>query len=310
MWGGGMKLDISKALGRTFAFIFGNILDVLRIIWLPTAIQLTAFFLLMPGYVRGTAALAVPGEPEEAAEVMSKAIPAFGLLGLFMLIAFATSVAMVIGLTRLVLNGEKPRLPFYAGWGADEWRLAGGWALFFVVVGCLVIALQFGGLLLRGVLGQGPQAGIIVLLVNLILLGGIVWVSVRLSLLAPATVVNRKIGLGISWEKTDDEFWSFFGFWAIFAVIFGIAYVVLYFTYLLPPGYFASFEGMDPTDRSTVLEAMRKANDVMVRSYDLSNIDNVMRLTIGALFGPIAGAVIAVAGAAAWKVTADTPETA
>jgi hypothetical protein len=300
-----MKLEISAAFGRTFTFLFANIGNVLRIVWLPIVLQLVAFFLLMPGYVRGTALLAAIGEPDEAANAMAQALPAFGLLGLFIVATFLTSVAMVVGLTRLMLKGEKPSGPFYIGWGGDEWRLAGGWLIFAAIIAGLVIVLQVGGFLLRGVLGPGPQAAIIVLLVNLILLAAIFTVCVRLSLLAPATIATGKISLRESWERTDDDFWNFLGFWLLFALMFAVIYAVLYFTFLLPPGYFASFQGMDPSDRNTLLEAMRKANDVMVRSYDLSDISNVMRLTVGAILGPLGGVITTIAGAATWKIVTD-----
>jgi hypothetical protein len=305
-----MKLDISKAIGRTFAFLFGHIVDVLRIAWLPIALQLAAFFLLMPGYARGSAALAeATGDPDAAAKAMAQALPAFGMLGLFVLATLVTSVPMVVGLTRLVLKGEKPKGPFYIGWSSIETKVLAAWLIFAAMVVGLVIVLQTGGIFLRVVLGQGPIAAAIVLVINLALLIAIVTLCVRLSLLAPATVATGKMSLRDSWERTDDDFWNFLGFWMLYFVVFTIVYLVLYFTFLLPPGYFESFQGMDPRDRESMLEGMRKANEVMVRSYDLSDMGNVVRLAVGAVIGPIGGIITSIAGASAWKLVTDTNQT-
>ena len=304
-----MKLDISKAIGRTFAFLFGNIVDVLRIAWLPILLQLAAYLLLMPAYVRGAAELTTAaGDPDAAAQAMVKALPAFGLLGLYYAATLVTSVPMVAGLTRLVLKGEKPKGFFYAGWGNDETKLIAGWLIFAAMVAGLVIVIQFGGALLRGVLGPGPLALAIVFLINIVLLVAIFILCVRLSLLAPATIVTGKMSLRESWERTDDDFWNFLGFWLLYIVVFAIVWVVLYFTILLPPGYFEAFQGMDPRDRDTMTEAMRRASDLQVKSYDLSDLRNVPRLTIEAVIGPLGGIITSIAGASAWKLVTDPNE--
>jgi len=305
-----MKLDISKAIGRTFTFLFRNIGDVLRIAWLPILLQLAAFFLLMPGYVRGTGALATTaGDPDAAAQAMAQALPAFGLVGLFYLVTLVTSVPMVVGLTRLVLKGEKPKAPFYIGWGNDETKLVAGWLIFAAMVVGLVIVIQFGSVLLRGLLGPGPLAVAIIFLINIVLVVAIFILCVRLSLLAPATVATGKMSLRDSWERTDDDFWNFLGFWLLYIVVFTIVYFVLYFTFLLPPGYFESFQGMDPRDPESMTEGMRKANEVMVRSYDLNDMGNVARLTVSAVIGPLGGIITSIAGASAWKLVTDPNQT-
>jgi hypothetical protein len=303
-----MKLDIAKAFGRTFSFLFTHIIDVLRIVWLPIVIQLAAYFLLMPGYVRGTAQLATAAGPEELAQAWGQAMPGFAMIGLFTVITFLSSVAMVVGLTRLTLKDEKPKTPFYVGWGRDEWRLAGGWLLFALIIAGLVLVLQGGGFLLRGMLGRGPLPAVITLLVSVVLLVAIFTVCIRLSLLAPATLVTGKIALGEAWERTDDDFWNFLGFWLLFFLIFAVVYAVLYFTIVLPPGYFEAFQGMDPRDRSTMTEAMRKANDLMIKSYDMSDIGNVVRQTIQALYNPLVCILTSIASAIAWKQITDPAE--
>jgi len=300
-----MPLDISKGIGRTFAFLFAHIIDVLKIAWLPIVLQLAAFYLLMPAYVRATAGLALVREPSEAASAWAQAVPGFGMFFLFMLITFVTSIAMVVGLTRLTLTGTAPRTPFYLGWGKDEWRLMAGWLIFAAIVALLAVLLQGGGVVLGGLLGGGPIGTMLILAMNVVLLVAIFVVCVRLSLLAPATLATGKMSLRESWERTDDHFWGFLGFWLLFVVMFVIVYAVIYFNFSLPPGYFQAFSGVNPREPDSMREAMVKANEMMIASYDFSNIGNALRQTPGALLGPVGGVITTIAGATAWKLTSE-----
>jgi hypothetical protein len=300
-----MPLDISKGIGRTFSFLFGHIVDVLKIAWLPIVLQLAAFYLLMPGYVRATGGLTLAREPEEVAAAWGQALPGFGMFALFMLITFVSSIAMVVGITRLTLKGEKPRAPFYLGWGKDEWRLMAGWLIFAAIIAGLVILLQGGGFLLRGLVGGGPIGAMIILVVYVVLVVAIFVVCVRLSLLAPATLVTGKMSLRESWERTDDHFWGFLGFWLLFFLMFLVVYLLIYFNFSLPPGYFGAFAGMNPREPDSMREAMEKANGMLIASYDFSNIGNALRQTPGALIGPICGVITTIAGATAWKLTSE-----
>jgi hypothetical protein len=273
-----MPIDISKGIGRTFSFLFGHIADVLKIAWLPIVLQLAAFYLLMPGYVRATGGLSLAREPEEVASAWGQAVAGFGMFAVFLLITFFSSIAMVVGITRLTLKGEAPRAPFYLGWGKDEWRLMAGWLIFAAIIAGLVILLQGGSIILARLMGGGPIAAMIVLVVNLVLLLTIFVVCVRLSLLAPATLATGKMSLRESWERTDDHFWGFLGYWLLFFLMFFVIYVVITLNFTLPPGYFAALFDISPQDPDSIQVAARKANDLMIASYDFSNIGNALRL--------------------------------
>lgn len=300
-----MPLDIAKGLGRTFAFLFGNIADVLKIVWLPIALQLASFYLLMPGYMRSTMPLAAAVDPEERAAAFAEAIPGYGMLFVMMAVTFVTFVAMVVGLTRLALRQEKPRLPFYVGWGKDEWRVTGGWLIFALIVAGLALLLVGGGVVLGGLMGGGPIAAMIILVVNLALVVTIFTICVRLSLFAPATIAQGKMGLRESWERTDDHFWGFLGFWLLLFLMFFVVYVFIYFNFMLPPGFFSVYAGVNPRDPDSMREAMIRANELVMASYDFSNIGNVLRQLPGAIFTPLAATITSIAGATAWKLTSE-----
>ena len=101
------------------------------------------------------------------------------------------------------------------------------WLIFAAIIAGLVILLQGGGFILARLMGGGPIAAMIVLVVNLVLLLAIFVVCVRLSLLAPATLATGKMSLRESWERTDDHFWGFLGFWLLFVLMFLVVYLLL-----------------------------------------------------------------------------------
>ena len=101
----------------------------------------------------------------------------------------------------------------------------------------------------------------LILVMYVVLVVAIFVVCVRLSLLAPATLATGKMSLRESWERTDDHFWGFLGFWLLFFLMFLVVYLVIYFNFSLPPGYFGAFAGMNPREPDSMREAMEKANE-------------------------------------------------
>ena len=300
-----MQLKVFKAAGMTLAFLFQHILDVLRIVWLPAALQVAGFFLLLPGYLRAFAEIGID-PPADLGEIWSRIAPTIAPALLFLAIVLATSSAMVSGLTRLIVRGERPRLPFYLGWSADEWRILGGWVALFLINAGLQAVLAVASLLVRGLMSLGPGPGVILTLV--VFLVGVVcfiWISVRLSMLAPATIALKKIALGDSWESTEENFWNLVGFWLIWV---GTALVLqLMLTgYLTPPGYFDAFRGADFTPEG-MRAATRKANEAVLRGYDFSDMSNVMRMLVSYLLGAGGAIITAIAGAVCWRTMTDAP---
>ena len=99
-----MKLKVFKAFAATWAFLFRHSLDVLKIVWLPVALQLAAFFALIPGYTRATVGLLME-PPEDPSQAMAILAPAYGQLALFYVVVVLASAPLFVALTRLVLRG-------------------------------------------------------------------------------------------------------------------------------------------------------------------------------------------------------------
>jgi hypothetical protein len=293
-----MKLKVFKAFGATWAFLFRHGLDVLKIVWLPILAQLAAFFLLIPGYARGTIGLLMepPNDPSEALGIL---MPAYGQMALFYIIVAFTSAPMFVALTRLVLRGERPGL-FYAGWGADEWRTLAGWAVLCAVGAGLVAAFYVLGAVTSALAATGPGPGVLLNILGAVVvaLAG-VWIYVRFSVLTPATIDLKKIPLAQAWERTEDDFWPLVGFWALWIVLLIIVYVAL-FNYLTPPGVFAAYAGVTTPDE--MIEAQYRANEALLKSYDLSDSANVMRLVVGNAINFVSLILMAIGGAVVWRM--------
>lgn len=302
-----MKLKVFKAFAATWAFLFQHGLDVLRIIWLPLALQIAAYYALMPGFLMGTSMMSAE-PPADGAEAWTRLSPhLLPFLG-FLLVACFTTIIIYAGLTRLIVRGEKPKLPFLLSWGADEWRLLGGWAIITALFVGVVIALQIVAALVGalGLLGQGPVTIILGFIGALVVIGAGVWAGVRLSLFAPATIAEQKIGIRTSWDKTEDDFGRLLGFWLLWVVL---TVIVQFATFGLvtPPEYFEAMNSGGFGSPEEMRETMRAANEALARGYDLSTPGNALRMLWAFLLNFVYGVIGAVAGAVVWRMMTDVP---
>jgi hypothetical protein len=301
-----MSFRVFKAVGSTLAFPFQHAIDVLRVVWLPAVLQVAGYFLLMPGYLEAATMMGAD-PPADSAETWSRLSPFVFQALLFLVISVALTVIMFNGLTRLVVKGEKPSAPFLLRWRADEWRVLAGWVLFALILAALQVAVLVGGFVIQGIMALGPGPGVILsVLVSLIVLLIGIWICVRLSLLVPATLAEQKIGLGSSWERTEDDFWSLLGFWLIFVIVSVILQLMLA-GFLTPPGYFEAFQSAGFGSPEAMRDATRKANEIMAKGYDLSDSGNITRMLVGYLISIAATIFMAIAGAVCWRQMTEAP---
>ena len=300
-----MKLKVFKAFTSTWVFLAVHALDVLRIMWLPVALQIAAYYALMPGFLAEYILLGA-NPPADMAEAWTRIAPhILPFLG-FLLVACATTIILYAGLTRLIVRGEKPKLPFLLSWGADEWRLLAGWAIIFAVMVGVGIAFWLVGQIVGalGLLGRGPITIILGFGGALIVVCAGIWAGVRLSLFAPATIAEQKIGIRTSWEKTEDDFWNLLGFWVLWfvlAIIVQIATAGL----ITPPEYFEVMSGGGFSSPEEMRETMREANEALARGYDLSAPGNALRMLWAFLINFAFGVIGTTAGAIAWRMMTD-----
>lgn len=120
--------------------------------------------------------------------------------------------------------------------GSDEWRMIAITVILYVlgVIAVLVLSLGFGFLAsFAGLVGgDSPVTAVAIGLIGLALLGGMVFVFVRLSLVYPLVLIRRRISLDDSWELTRGHFWSLLGAYILMALI-SLALAFLVFLPLL-----------------------------------------------------------------------------
>jgi hypothetical protein len=303
-----MKLPVFKAVATTFAFTATNFLDLIKIVWAPIALMIVLFALIMPGMGQSMLAMSTvdPGASSE------EAMTAFAAMAPMFLLLFVISIAFYLvvfaGVLKLVVHGEKPKLPFYIGFGGDELRLLGTWLLLMLIFIGAYIGVLFVFLILGFLVAAVPAVGIIILPV-----GGIAalvvycWLMLRMSLATPATVGQRTIGLGPSWNASKGNVWRLLGYWLIWGLIFFVIQTILII--VLMPGYFEAmgdvFAAAGTGSVEAVDAASQRMNEVALAMYDGSPAA-LARTVAGIIIGTLAIVVLAVAGGVAWRLMTET----
>lgn len=162
-------------------------------------------------------------EPDqnELAKLLSGMAPAMLISAPYMLLVNGVVFA---GVNRLV---QRPHEKGFAHLklGMDEVRQAGVWALLNLV---LFVVLTFG-MVVSNLLTEAGGAGgaLLAVLIFLGMIGGVVYLSIRLSLASPATFDNGKVTFFRSMPLTKDCFWPIFGAYFLAGVMCVIVFLLL-----------------------------------------------------------------------------------
>lgn len=216
-----MRFPVLKAFGATFAYLARHAFDLLKALWLPTALVTALQCYALPPLFSSLASLVALGEnpePSEAAAVL-------GEMGKWMLILLAGSALlfpmMTVASLAHIVRGDERRTPFYFQYGGDELRVLAAYVMFSIMI--LLISLV-GGLaaaVLAFVIAlatrqpQEAAGGLGEFIVNI----AIAWFRLRLSVLYPAAISTRTIGLGVAWTATKGQVWRLLGYWILVGVI-------------------------------------------------------------------------------------------
>lgn len=150
-------------------------------------------------------------------------------------VAYLLIMVVVLALNAAIFRAAldpDPRDSSYLRFGMDELRLLGLmlflFILFFVatILASIAISILAVGLAAMGVLG---------IILNVILgiaafIGifvGMIYFTVRLASAGPLTILRKRITLREAWRLTRGHFWPLFGAYAVVAVIWLAAFVVI-----------------------------------------------------------------------------------
>jgi hypothetical protein len=174
------------------------------------ALVLAAFFAILIA----TFAVASRDQADAAGAAIGGIVFGLGAVGI--------EIMVLAALYRLMLRPEGPPGLYYLRISRDELRL---FALWVIVLGAAAV-LMTGGYLALSTLGRvsGPASALAMLLFLVLLL----WLFLRISLAAPATLAEHRLGLVRSWRLTRGHVWAIAGAAVIAACLFALIAVVVW----------------------------------------------------------------------------------
>lgn len=229
------KIPVGATVAHAYRFFLGNILLVARAIWIPLLLQLAVMLVLS----RRMALLMAAAEAHDPS-VTTLFGPVL-LLACLALILFAAQYAAAME----IALGRPPHSLLHVPAGRTMWRLLGG----VIASGLLVFAIFMIVFVLLSVLTYAldqiakttPGARIPVLVIAILLAAAffafMTLIAVRfLFLLAPANVVEQKLGITRAWELSAGNFWrALLVALAIFVPLIVVNYAVTFSITGLPP---------------------------------------------------------------------------
>jgi hypothetical protein len=267
-------VTVGSILSGTFGFVRDNVRAILvwsGILFLASLISLPV---MQPMYAEQLAAVQ-PGV---------LAAPHMGVFGLLVPIFLLAFVVLWAAAYRAVLFPEQQRF-FYLRVGMDELRLLG--TMLILVVGGIVLTLLFGlvlGLvvgLIAMILGAAGSA-LISFLTFVLLVGGWIFLGVRLSLAGPLTILQHKVIIGPSWRATRGNFWRLFAAYLVIILLLTVVYGVVALVQMgsiLP-------DMMRPTDPA----AHARVLAWQAAHYSLS-VSGLIAAVVGSIIGGVAVAL-------------------
>jgi len=268
-----MKLPLSKAITTTFAYLTEEFLTWLKILWLPVLLLQTAMIAIMPKYMTLSLDIMELGDDADPSVIFSMLGPIFLWMGILALLSVVIYAIGYSGVFRHISRGEVPSTPFYLQFGADEGRV-----ILTMVLGVLLLMVVYlgGALALTATTAvlttvAGAVGGIIAFFLMIGFLVGVVWFYLRLSLILPAAVAEKSIGIAPSWATTKGNTWALFAYWLLWFIV--IMFFASAYSIVAMPDYFsllgemiAAGENEAEVDRINI--EMTKQSMAM---YDISN---------------------------------------
>ena len=268
-----MKLPLSKAITTTFAYLTEEFFTWLRILWLPVLILQAAMVAIMPQYMDTSIEIMELGDDVDPGVVFAMIGPMLAWMGILAILSIVIYAIGYSGVFRHISRGDVPSTPFYLQFGADEARV-----IVTMLLGILLMMMVYigGGIALMAITAvlttvAGGIGGIIVFFLVIAFFVGIAWFYLRLSLMLPAAVAEKRIGIAPSWAVTKGNTWALFAYWLLWFIV--IMFLASAYSIVAMPDYFSMMgeilaAGGDEAEIDRINIEMTKKSMAM---YDISN---------------------------------------
>ncbi|HWA31526.1 MAG TPA: hypothetical protein VG867_10515 [Rhizomicrobium sp.] len=248
------KIPVGRTIGQTYEFVFQKYGSLLGVVWLPmVALAALGYFLFLPALMQIFDQLPWtfqhPGEPDFTWMISG----AFLWLRLFQVLVLLLFVVIRVGITKEALGIRKGPKFFYVPADSSELLVVVCYIILYVAMIAVIIAAVIAGAFIALLAGSVAAAaghfdlhapgqqlwGILGLVLLVAVLGcAAFYILVRLTfLMIPATVAERRIGIGRSWSLTRGNFWRIvvvvIAAWLPLIVLEGIVFSIVGLPFML-----------------------------------------------------------------------------
>lgn len=195
------KLPVGEAIRFAYHFTFGQLGTIIGLVWIPLVVIAVLQFL---PYGMGDATLSRDDNAAAYASAQLRAI-------LFMFVIVLMYACIFVSVTQQALGLRKGGAIYHIAMGRTELRMWGSLLLLGAILFMLLAAiglLTFVGAVAAGKSVDPALAGPVMSALLFIGACAFIYIAVRLGfLLAPATVVEKKLGFESSWKLSQGNFW-------------------------------------------------------------------------------------------------------
>lgn len=303
-----------KAFAASLAYFGTHAGTILKILWLPTLILTALNVYAMPAMFDAQFALMEAEEAGDPDAVIAAMAPILRVSGLLYLAAAIFYPMMLAGVLRHLIRGQAPKLPFNISFGMDELNIILGTILVSLVIFAAVFIGMIGFAIIAGVLGAllsgvAPVLSFVAIFAGLVVfIGALGWFSIRLSLVYPAAIGERKVGVAESWNMSRGHVWGLAGYWALWGlasmVLLGIFIAVFMAGYIpLMIELFGSIE-----DTEAVNEINLRMMEESARMWDISTPMGLVLVAVSYVATMITTALYAIPSGMAYRFLAEGRE--
>jgi hypothetical protein len=226
------KIPVGQSIGSAYGFLFGRILTILGLSWLPAVFYAAGRLIFIQHAGAGMMAAMHGGPPQ--AHLFHLGFFLFSILMISIIAVSLTREALGLGgervLAHFVIGGKEIRL-FFA--------LVRFYILLIVLIVALVILVVAVGMALKTVLAQGiapaqwPVKHVVLGLAMLLACLAVLFLVLRLTfLLAPVAVTEDHAKLSRAWSLSAGNFWRMLAIFLacaapVFLLLVAAEYVVI-----------------------------------------------------------------------------------